>query len=661
MSFWRAWMKGLTAAAGTPRPGDVAETLETVQTYFRSIVELSEDAIISIDRRQRITLFNESACKIFGYRREETLGQPIEMLLPPRYRRAHLTHAQSFAESGDALRPMNERGLIFGMRKDGTEFPAEASISRFEVRGETVMTVRLRDVTERRRAEEGLSRLAAIVASSQDAIVGRSLDGTIETWNAGAERLYGYSAEEAVGRSITMLVPPDRIAELDRIHEAVARGESVPQFETVRRRKDGTVVDVSLSLSPIHGPDGGTLGVSAIARDITERKRLEAQIRRAQKMEAMGTLAGGIAHDFNNLLSAMLGYTEMAADELPPDSRAADSLRQVLAAGSRAKDLVRQILTFSRQAERERRPVHLHLVVKEALKLLRASLPATIEIRQAIRQNAGRVLADPSQMHQVLMNLCTNAEHAMRPDGGVLEVRLDAMAIEPAFAAAHPPLQPGPHVRLAVRDTGHGMPPAVLERIFDPFFTTKGPGEGTGLGLAMVHGIVTQHGGAVTVESAPRRGTRFHVYLPCDHAEVSQAAPEGQPARGGGERILVVDDEPSLAYLWSEMLLGAGYRTVTFTRSLEALEAFQRAPEAFDLAVVDQTMPHMTGERLAQEMLRHRPDFPIILCSGVSQAAGEERARETGIRSFLLKPLARRDLLMAVQHALPQRVGRKAP
>jgi PAS domain S-box-containing protein len=560
MNRWLAWTKDLVSrgarqsSPGTPEPApdsrDSRERLETVQTYFRSIVELSEDAIISIDRHQRITLFNESACKIFGYQREETLGQPIEMLLPPRYRHAHHEHVRSFGDSGDALRPMNERGLIFGVRKDGTEFPAEASISRFEVRGETVMTVRLRDVTERCRAEEGLSRLAAIVASSDDAIVGRSLDGTIQTWNAGAERLYGYSAEEAVGCSITMLVPPDRVAELDRIHDAVGRGESVPQFETVRRRKDGTVVDVSLSLSPIRDPDRGILGVSAIARDITGRKRLEAQIRRAQKMEAMGTLAGGIAHDFNNILSAMMGYAELAADELPRESRAADSLRQVLAAGSRAKDLVRQILTFSRQAEQERRPVQLHHVIKEALKLLRASLPATIEIRQAIREDSGIVLADPSQMHQVLMNLCTNAEHAMRPDGGVLEIRLDPMDVDPTYAAAHPPLQPGPHIRLAVRDTGHGMPPAVQERIFDPFFTTKEPGEGTGLGLAMVHGIVTRHGGAITVESAPGRGTRFHLYLPRYHAEEARAAVEEPPARGSRERILVVYDESSIGCLW---------------------------------------------------------------------------------------------------------------
>jgi PAS domain S-box-containing protein len=633
-------------------PAQLRDTLEAVQTYFRSIVELSEDAIISVDRDQRITLFNESAGKIFGYRREDVLGRALDLLLPARYRAAHREHIGSFARSADALRPMNERGLIFGLRADGTEFPAEASISRFDLRGETVMTVRLRDVTERRRAEEGLSRLAAIVASSEDAIVGRTLDGTIQTWNTGAERLYGFTASEALGRSIRMLVPPDRLGELERINEALRRGEPVPQFETVRLKKNGTPVEVSLSLSLIRDPGGVTLGVSAIARDVTERKRLESQIRRAQKMEAIGTLAGGIAHDFNNLLSAMIGYAEMAGDELPAGSRAAESLEEVLAAGKRAKELVRQILTFSRQAEQERKPIQLHLVIKEALKLVRASLPATIEIRQAIRETAGVVLADPIQMHQVIMNLCANAEHAMRPAGGVLEVRLEATDVDAAYAACHPPLRPGPHVRLTVRDTGHGMDAKVVERIFDPFFTTKEPGEGTGMGLAMVHGIVTDHAGAVSVESAPGRGTRFQICLPrCPDAEAREA-PQEQPGRGARERILVVDDEPSLAYLWGEMLERSGYRSVGFTSSLEALEAFQRSPGSFDLALIDQTMPQLTGDRLAREMLRLRPHFPIILCSGVGQTPLQDAAEALGVRAFLPKPLARRDLVLAVQRIL---------
>jgi PAS domain S-box-containing protein len=623
-------------------------------------VELSEDAIISIDREQRITLFNESAAKIFGYRREEVLGQPLSLLLPPRFAGAHTAHVQHFAASPDALRPMNARGPIYGLRKDGTEFPAEASISKFEVRGETVMTVRLRDVTERQRAEADVSRLAAIVSSSNDAIVGRTLDGIIQTWNAGAERLYGYSAAEALGRSIRMLVPPDRADEVGQIHAVLARGEAVPQHETVQLTRGGALVDVSLSISPIRDRAGQIVGASAIARDITERKRLEAQMRRAQKMEAIGTLAGGIAHDFNNLLSAMLGYAEMATDDLPSDGRAAEHLREVFAAGKRAKDLIRQILTFSRQAEQERKPVQLHLVVKEVLKLIRASLPTTIEIRQAV-QPSGLVLADAIQMHQVLMNLCTNAEHAMRPRGGVLEVRLEPVEVGSTLSARHPSLKLGPHVRLTVRDTGSGMEPAVLERIFDPFFTTKGPGEGTGMGLAMVHGIVADHGGAIAVESAPGRGTRFQIYLPrADAVEVGEA-PEIEPGRGAQERILVVDDEPSLAYLWSEMLERSGYRVVAFTSSLEALEAFQKAPASFDVAVLDQTMPSLTGDRLARELLRLRPDLPILLCSGVSQTTGEAQDAPPGIRGFLLKPLARRDLVGAVQRLLHgQRAGKPA-
>ncbi|HTU00730.1 MAG TPA: PAS domain S-box protein, partial [Candidatus Sulfotelmatobacter sp.] len=542
-----------------------------------------------------------------------------------------------------------------GRRKDGTEFPAEASISKFEVQGKTVMTIRLRDVTERRRAEEGLFRLATIVDSSDDAIIGKSLDGTIQSRNAGAERLYGYRAADVIGQSIELLVPPDRREELPRILERIRKGEHVGHLETVRLRRDGRLVDVSLTISPIRGPHGRILGASTIARDITERKRLEAQIRQAQKMEAIGTLAGGIAHDFNNLLSAMMGYAEMTGDDLPKGSPAWRNLREVFAAGKRAKELVRQILTFSRQAEQERRAIPLHGNVQETLKLLRASLPATIEMRHAVQPDAGTVLADPIQMQQVLMNLCTNAEHAMRPRGGLLEVRLEPVEVDAEFAAAHPPLKPGPHARLTVRDTGHGMDSRMMERIFDPFFTTKPPGEGTGMGLAMVHGIVGDHGGAITVESAPGCGAKFQVYLPrCDAGPAPQAAPKAAVEHGSA-RILVVDDEPSLATLWSQMLERAGYTVMTSTSSPRALELFQQNPDAFDAVVTDQTMPEMTGEVLARELLRLRPNLPIILCSGVDQAPLEEKVRAMGVKGYLVKPLARRELLQTVQRVLEGR------
>ncbi|HSB81499.1 MAG TPA: PAS domain S-box protein [Candidatus Methylomirabilis sp.] len=642
----------------------VEEALGVSQAYFSSIVEISEDAIISVDAAHRITLFNQGAEKIFGCLRAEVLGKPLDVLLPRRFLDSHARHVESFASSPDILRPMNERGVVFGLRKDGTEFPAEASISKFEVRGERVLTVRLRDITERKRAEESLLQLAAIVESSDDAIIGKTLDGVILSWNSGAERLYGYSAREVKGRPISLLIPPEREGEMPRILERIRQGEKFTHLETVWVQKDGGRIDVSLSVSPIRDAAGRILGASTIARDITERKRLEAQIRQTQKMEAIGTLAGGIAHDFNNLLSAIIGHAELATDFVPRDGMAWQAIQGVLAAGGRAKDLVQQILTFSRQTEQERKPVPVHLIVKEALKLLRASLPTTVEFRQQVDPEAGMVLADSTQIHQILMNLCTNAEHAMREKGGVLDVRLMAVEVDTEYAASHPPLVPGPHVRLVVRDTGPGMEPKVRDRIFEPFFTTKGPGEGTGMGLAVVHGIVAGHGGKIAVDTAPGRGTKFEIYLPrCDVVQALETSPEEQarggtdaPAPGQGERILIVDDEPYLAILWRVMLERLGYRVTGCSNSLEALEIFRAAPNSFDLVLTDQTMPHMTGAVLVKEVLRIRPETPIILCTGFSHAMTEEKARALGIRAFLLKPISRRDLSLAIRCVLDRRM-----
>jgi nitrogen-specific signal transduction histidine kinase/CheY-like chemotaxis protein len=342
---------------------------------------------------------------------------------------------------------------------------------------------------------------------------------------------------------------------------------------------------------------------TCIVRDITERQHLEGQLRQLQKMEAVGTLVGGIAHDFNNILAAILGYTELALSKIARRSLSKRYLQEVLTAAKRAKNLVQQILAFSRRTEAERRPVRLVPLVREALSLLRASLPSTIEIRQYIDKEAGTVLADPTEVHQSLMNLGVNAEYAMRRTGGTLEVRLEAVEVDPAMAAAYPHLRPGAYVRLTMRDSGHGIPPDIMERIFEPFFTTKGIGEGTGMGLAVVHGIVTSYGGAIMVKSAPGCGTTFTIYLPrLDQAVEDEAAlPEPIPAGSGG-CILLVDDDEGLVRLGREVLALLGYDVVAYTSSREALEAFRAAPERYDLVITDQTMPQMTGETLTQEL-----------------------------------------------------------
>jgi PAS domain S-box-containing protein len=407
---------------------------------------------------------------------------------------------------------------------------------------------------------------------------------------------------------------------------------------------------LSITKTPKIDDNGNAEYLICAAEDITERKRAEeeksklaAQLQQAQKMEAIGTLAAGIAHDFNNILSAIIGYTELASDNIAggTNADAKANLEEVLKACRRARDLVRLILAFSRQRKKEPVPLQIHLIVKEALKLVRSFVPTTIEIRQSIT-TFGRVMADPTQMHQVIMNLCTNAYQAMQEDGGILEVNLSEIDIDLQFASHHPGLNPGPYIRLTVGDTGCGMDKSVIDRVFDPYFTTKEMGdEGTGLGLSVVHGIVKEHGGAITVYSEPGEGTIFNVYLPrTEQVEETAKGEAEKPLPTGHEHILFIDDDPAIADLTKQMLERLGYEVVTRTSGIEALELFRAKPDDFDLVITDMTMPNMTGDTLGKELMRIRPDIPVILFTGYSERISEEKARAIGIREFAMKPLA---------------------
>ncbi|MBW2154465.1 MAG: response regulator, partial [Deltaproteobacteria bacterium] len=353
------------------------------------------------------------------------------------------------------------------------------------------------------------------------------------------------------------------------------------------------------------------------AFDITEQKRLQTRLEQAQKMEAIGTLAGGIAHDFNNILMPIILQTEMLLLEARDNGSVRARLQEVLKASLRARDLVKQILTFSRQGEQHVIPVNMTGIIKEAVKLLRATLPATIEIRLHLEADPDTVMAEPTQLHQVLINLCTNAAHSMRKkERAVLDIGLGNVEIDVKTAAEHPDLKPGSYVRMTVSDTGHGIDPSVINRIFDPFFTTKARGEGTGMGLSVVHGIVKNCGGAVTVKSKPGKGAVFHVYFPQIEGKASMSIESVQALPVGNERILVVDDEKPMVDTLTQMLDRLGYKVTARTSSIEALEAFRVKSEEFDLIITDQTMPNMTGEHLAQEILGIRPDVPVILCTG---------------------------------------------
>jgi len=393
--------------------------------------------------------------------------------------------------------------------------------------------------------------------------------------------------------------------------------------------------------------------------EITDKKmaeeakaKLERKLRQSQKMEAIGTLAGGIAHDFNNILGVIIGYTDMAIEDTPPDSASARDLEHVLKAGYKAKDLVQQILAFSRQAKVKRFLLQPQPIIKETLKMIRSSIPTTIEIQQDIDPECGAVYADPTQIHQILINLCTNAYHAMEEKGGFLRVELKKTELHGVDFPEYPALKTGAYVELVVHDTGTGIDPAIKNRIFDPYFTTKRTGKGTGLGLAIIHGIIRDYGGAIRVRSVPGKGTAFHIFFPALPGKVlpRDEGPEVLPS--GTERILFIDDEEMIADMGKNMLERLGYSVTPRVNSFEALQTFSNNPELFDLVITDQTMPGMTGAELAGEMLQIRPGIPIILCTGYSSIISEEKAKALGIREFLMKPIVKKDIARLIRKVL---------
>ena len=385
-------------------------------------------------------------------------------------------------------------------------------------------------------------------------------------------------------------------------------------------------------------------------QETKEREQLEAQLRQAQKMEALGTLVSGIAHDFNNILAAIIGFSEMASARVSDNPRVAQHLKRIFQAGVRARELIKQMMTFSRKAEQEKKPLQLSGVVREAMRLLRASIPTTISIRFNIRSESGLILGDPVQIEQVFLNLCTNAAHAME-NGGVLNVDLSDFSISKSHRNPAS-IRPGSYMKLDVRDTGIGISPDIIDKIFDPFFTTKKPGEGTGLGLSAVHGIVLQHEGYITVESVPGKGSTFTVYFPKIAETMLHEAASEQPIPTGTERVLIVDDEEALAEMGQEILEELGYRVTAKTSSAEALSLFRAGPDQFDLIITDQTMPELTGVELAREIMAIRQDIPIILCTGFSRLVDVDSAKELGIRALAIKPLTKREIARTLREVL---------
>jgi len=524
-----------------------------------------------------------------------------------------------------------------------------------------ITTLRMRKERDRGKRERML--LATIVEQETDGVLTFDPAGKIQYVNPAFERISGYRRVDIMGCDIRSFGKDGPNEPFFRTMVDCLAGGRTSTDHFINQRPDGTFYDIESRISPVCGTSGIS-AFAAVVRDLTHEVQLERQLCQAQKMEAIATLTDGIAHDFNNILAAIINNSEMALDHAPEGAVLREHLAIILKAGFRARNLVKQILTLSCQGEKEQQPVRLDAIVGECLKLLRASLPATIEIRYHTTEGLGETLADPTQIHQVVMNLCTNAADAMRDKGGVLDIRVENIDLEENDPRESTDLPAGRYLCLKVADTGHGMDRKIMERIFDPFFTTKGPGRGTGLGLSVVHGIVKNHHGGIAYTSEQDLGTTFRVFLP--RTEPTEVVPEEKgpiPIQGGTECILFLDDEEDLVFAGQKMLETLGYEVVAGTDSLEALDVFRAQPDSFDLIITDQTMPRLTGERLAREALRLRPDLPIILCSGLAPnsagAVTETAARAAGIREVMMKPMERSELARAIRRALDENPSRK--
>jgi PAS domain S-box-containing protein len=502
-----------------------------------------------------------------------------------------------------------------------------------------------------------------LAENTLDVIWAMDLNLTFTYVNSAVGSLMGYSPEEWIGSRLPDHCDEENFAKITRvIADEVARGPDGTGFilEIVLFNKNREPVPVEIHGRVMFDENGAPIFLQGVTRDISERKRaekmrknLESQLHQALRMESIGTLAGGIAHDFNNILSSIIGYTELSLDDVDRNTVLADNLREVYTAGLRAKDLVKQILIFARQTNEEIKPVQVDIIVKEALKFLRSSVPTSIEIRQNIESDS-LIMTDPTQVHQIVMNLCTNAAQAMDEKGGVLSVGLTDVRRDSDFIKSDDHLKPGYYLKLSVSDTGSGMPPDVMKSIFEPYFTTKMPGEGTGMGLATVYGIVKNYGGEIMGESEVEKGSTFTVYLPITKKRTGAAPYQEEDLAFGTERILFIDDEAPIAKIGSQILERLGYLVTTRTISVEALELFRSKPNDFDLVITDMTMPNMNGNKLAVELMKIRTDIPVILCTGYSKKISDEIVSQIGIKAFAYKPIVKADLAKTIRKVLDE-------
>ena len=628
------------------------EGLKESEERYRNQVESINDVAYAVGSVGEITYISPVVRHMLGYEPDEITGRSFLEFV---HQDDHDLLTRKFSELREGVVSHDEYRVI-GKSGD-VKWVMSQTRPILDIEGFVGGRGILVDVTERKRMEETLRRteenFRRFLDESPLGVRIVTSEGETIYANRAILGIYGYdSIEELKTTAIQNRYTRESYDEFRIRREKRRQGVEVPSEYTIDIiRNNGDVRHLRVFRKDILWDDERQYQV--IYQDITERKSLEMQLIQAQKMDALGTLASGIAHDFNNILAAVIGFTEMAMDESNKVQRS-HHLDKVLVSCDRAKNLISQIISFSRRSGVEKKPLYIGTLVRESVELLRSTTPTTIEIRQCIASEALVALANPTQMQQVMMNLCANAIHAMTGKGGVLEITLAAMDIASDSPLLFLDLKPGSYLKLEVRDTGHGIDPADISRIFDPFFTTKGVSGGSGLGLSVVYGIVKNHSGAVAVDSVPGVGSTFKVYIPALQNHEEAGEPEVGEMPHGHERILFVDDEKSIVEVGRGMLKMLGYVVIDFTDSVQACEAFKRSPYAYDLVITDMTMPRMTGVELSREVLKVRPEMPIILCTGHSDLMDEDKAKQEGIRRFVMKPLRRRELAHAVRSVLDE-------
>ncbi len=636
--------------------------LKQAQERLQSILSKTPDIIYRLDPKGNVTYISDAVSN-FGYEPDDIIGKPFTDFFHPdntastgpvlRERRTgeRSTHdlevrfmIGNTAQEQRATGLIDSRWSTFLISSDGLY--ADDVVSPETYRGTQGLA---RDISRTRQIETRVAQLASVVEQAAEDVVIFDPDGVIQYVNPRFEEITGYSSSEVIGQTLQILKSERNDSDFYvEIRHTLAAG-NIWKGRVWTQTKDGREILQDVTFTSIYDPVGNLTSYALVRRDVTKQVEIEEQLRQSQKMEAIGRLAGGIAHDFNNILSAIVGYADLVLKDIADNEAGKKKIERILEASSRATDLIRQILTFSRSQKTNPIPVSPRIIIKEVLKLMRASLPATIEIKQHLNSQS-TVFADPISIHQIIMNLCTNAGHAMRTAGGVLTIRLEDVTLKENDVTSYPGTNAGKFVKITVADTGHGIPPDIQNKIFDPFFTTKSQGEGTGMGLSTVHGTVRTLGGMVTVNSNPGEGSAFNVFLPIVEKPI-EVADRSKPkaARKGTERILFVDDEPIQGRLALDSLEPLGYQVKVFSDSIAAWEHFQAHPDKYDIVITDMTMPKMTGDVLTQNIHRLAPDMPIIICTGFSEDMDQERIDALGLRAFLHKPVIARDLTRIIR------------